>query len=76
MHQLEDVLRFLYETSTCIYNVLQGIYHNNCRLCFDNLDALNMQIHKIYEITTHRCEDLTLHQRDLIFDCHYKLFTI
>lgn len=76
MHQLEDVLQFLDETSTCIYNVLQGIHHNNWKLCFDSLDALNMQIYKIAEVTIHRREDLTSHQRGSIFDCHHKLFII
>ena len=76
MNKFENIACFLDETLTQAYNLLQGIYDEDKKHCYDSLDTLLKQTHKIAETTALYEKELTEHQKTLILNCRHSLFMI
>ena len=76
MNKFENITRFLDETLIQAYNLLQGIYDEDKKHCYDSLDALSKQIDQIEKTTALYEKELTKHQKTLIFNCRHSLFMI
>ena len=76
MNKFENIAHFLDETLIQAYNLLQGIYDEDKKHCYDSLDALLKQRHQIERTTAFYEEELTKHQKTLIFNCRHSLFMI
>ena len=74
MKKFENIARFLDETLIQAYNLLQGIYDEDKKHCYDSLDTLSKQIDQIEKTTALYEEELTKHQKTLILNCRHSLF--
>ena len=76
MNKFENIACFLDETLIQAYNLLQGIYDEEKKHCYDSLDTLSKQIHQIAVTTALYEKELTSHQKTLILNCRHSLFMI
>lgn len=76
MNKFENIACFLDETLIQAYNLLQGIYDEEKKHCYDSLDTLSKQIHQIAVTTALYEKEFTSHQKALILNCRHSLFMI
>ena len=76
MNKFENIACLLDETLIQAYNLLQGIYDEEKKHCYDSLDTLSKQIHQIAVTTALYEKEFTSHQKVLILNCRHSLFMI